>query len=99
MSPLRSALILAVQMASKFCVPKFYASPNFESYSFHDSQPQRFYFVIREPLAGDKAAIYSLKCIVCPFIFRLVELIFGGGLLQRTLSLMLAHSRFCAAKR
>ncbi|KAJ7846841.1 hypothetical protein B0H14DRAFT_3867592 [Mycena olivaceomarginata] len=26
---------------SKFCVPKFFASENFDSYSFHDSQPKR----------------------------------------------------------
>ncbi|KAJ7726474.1 hypothetical protein B0H14DRAFT_3899769 [Mycena olivaceomarginata] len=46
---------------SKFCVPKFFASENFDSYSFHDSQPKRFFYLVREPLAGEKAAIYSLK--------------------------------------
>ncbi|KAJ7745635.1 hypothetical protein B0H14DRAFT_3167414, partial [Mycena olivaceomarginata] len=46
---------------SKFCVPKFFASENFDSYSFHDSRPKRFFYLVREPLAGEKAAIYSLK--------------------------------------
>ncbi|KAJ7301442.1 hypothetical protein DFH08DRAFT_978773 [Mycena albidolilacea] len=30
---------------SKFCVPKFFASENFDSYSFHDSQPKCFFYL------------------------------------------------------
>jgi hypothetical protein len=56
---------------SKFCVPKFFASENFDSYSFHDSQPKHFFYLVREPLAGEKAAIYSLKCVLRALDFLL----------------------------
>ncbi|KAJ6474314.1 hypothetical protein C8R45DRAFT_1103287 [Mycena sanguinolenta] len=50
---------------SLVCTPKFYASHNFDTYQVHDTQKQRYYWIV---LDGLQSGIYSLQSAAESFL-------------------------------
>ena len=75
------------------CTVKFYASTNFDGFQVHDTQPKRFYYLVRE---GMNAAIYSVQCVFLPFeCSSLLMIVFSGQ--QQRVRCHRADLRLCAA--